>query len=315
MAAPSPGWPPAISTKEETPRPAPFAVPFGLRGARLEMRDVRLLQRRLEQRRKVAAVVSRADRGLVRHPLGRDQVASAQRQPVDPTDPGRGVDKAFEAVIRLGSAGAAIGPGRHGVGEQQSEAQSDLRDVVHARQAAREIGGRDEGAVRGQVGAHIGEHVDVEGEKPPALVERQLGFDDRVARLIVAQKPFRASREPMHRAAELFCRNQQRRVFGVPRGAHAKGAADIAAQHPNTVWRDAETLRQMLTQHDSALRGAMQQEAVAIAVIRGERAAQLNRRHDETLIDQPHSCDMRRRSENAVGLLALLLARCEAAPV
>ena len=53
----------------------------------------------------------------------------------------RFVYQPFEAIIRLRPPGAAIGSGRHGIGKQAADAQPDLRDVVHAGQAAGEIDG------------------------------------------------------------------------------------------------------------------------------------------------------------------------------
>ena len=58
------------------------------------------------------------------------------------------LDHAFEHVVRLRAAGAAIRRGRHRIGEHAARADVDERDVVHAGQAAREIDGLDVGADR-----------------------------------------------------------------------------------------------------------------------------------------------------------------------
>ncbi len=171
--------------------------------------------------------------------------------------------------------------------------QPDLRNVVHARQAAREIGGCDERAVRGLIGAHAGEHVDVEREKFAGLVERQGRLDNRVARLVVGKEALGAAGQPAHRPPDLFRGNEQRRVFGVAGGAHAKAAADIAAHDAHPLGRHAEALRDVLAQHEGALRGAGENVAIAGAVVAGQRAARLHRRHDDALVDEPHPRNVR----------------------
>src|SRR5579862_4927067 len=95
--------------KARNAEPAPLAGLLGLLGARREMRDIGAFQRALEQRRKIAAVVDRADRRPIGHAIERDQVAAAQFGPLDAAEPRRLVDQAFKTVIRLRPAGAAVG--------------------------------------------------------------------------------------------------------------------------------------------------------------------------------------------------------------
>src|SRR5581483_3622203 len=173
----------AAGDLEKTPdaEPAPLAAGLGLRPAGGKAGGVGPRQRIGDDRGELAAVEDGAERACIRKLRRGDQVAAAKLDRVD-ADLARGsVDQPLDAVIRLGPPGAAIGAGRHGVGEDAADAQPDLRDVVHARETAGEIRRRDEGAVRGQVGAHRGKGVDVDREELAVAVEREPSLDERVA--------------------------------------------------------------------------------------------------------------------------------------
>ena len=92
-------------------------APRSGRASLLEMAVVGDLQRAREDFGKIAAIVGRADRGLVRHVARRNEIAPADLGAVEPERPGRAVRQPFQHVAGLGPAGAAISVGRRGVGE------------------------------------------------------------------------------------------------------------------------------------------------------------------------------------------------------
>ena len=65
---------------------------FGRGPARGEAGNVGAGERGVEDRGEIAAVIGRADRGLVRHAARRDQVPSADLDAVDRSNPGRLID-------------------------------------------------------------------------------------------------------------------------------------------------------------------------------------------------------------------------------
>ena len=78
-----------------------------------------------------------------------DEVASPERHRVDAGLACGGLDQPLHDVVRFRPPRAAIGPGRHGVGEDAAHADGDLRDVVDGREAAPEIVGGDMDAQAG----------------------------------------------------------------------------------------------------------------------------------------------------------------------
>ena len=96
---------------------APFARRLRCCPARRETRDIGARERLVEHGREIAAVISGSDRSLVGDARGWDEVAAADRDAIDAGDARKLVDQPLKAVIRLGAPRAAVGPGRHRVGE------------------------------------------------------------------------------------------------------------------------------------------------------------------------------------------------------
>jgi len=57
---------------------------------------------------------------------------------------------------------------------------------------------------------------------------------------------------------------------------------------------------------EGALRGDLQHVAVGFGFVDGDAGARLHWRHDDALIDEPHTCDVGRAGEDAVELGAVL---------
>ncbi len=141
--------------------------------ARREAGIVGAFQRTLEHRGEIAAVVGVPERRDVGDFLRRDQVAPAQLGRVDAGLVGGGIDHAFEQIARFRTAGAAIGPGRHGVGEDATRVHLRQRNVVDRRQTAGDVQRDDEMADAGEIGAEIAEAVYPQRQEAAALVERK----------------------------------------------------------------------------------------------------------------------------------------------
>ena len=86
---------------------------------------------------KVAAVVGRTDRRLVRHRLRRDQVAPPDLRAIDAERLGRAIGEPLQHVTGLRPAGAAEGVGRRRVGEDASHFDEDRGRAVAAGEQAR----------------------------------------------------------------------------------------------------------------------------------------------------------------------------------
>ena len=108
----------------------------------------------------------RAALRLVRHHLGRDEIALAD---LDRTETGIAaalVDQALDEISRLGPPGAAIGVDRDGVGVDAAAERVHVRDVVERRSSMVIPPFGDARRVLREIGAHVGEEVDAHGEEP-----------------------------------------------------------------------------------------------------------------------------------------------------
>ena len=195
-------------------------------------------QRLVEDRRKVAAIIGGADGGFVRHGGLRNEIVPPQLRRIDPGHARRFLDDAFEHVVRFRPAGTAVGRRRNGIGEGATRADVHMRDVVHARQAAGKIKGRNIGADGADISAEIADVADAQRQKSPLVVEGKLGFRITVARLVVAEKGLRAARHPMNRPAELLGADHLRDVFRIRAGLEPERAADIVGEHAHALLRE-----------------------------------------------------------------------------
>jgi hypothetical protein len=107
------------------------------------------------------------------------------------------------SFLRFAEAGAAIGADRDGIAEITSDRDVDLRDSIHARQAAGEVVRVDADARGADIGALVAQVPHPQCEEFALLVKRELHFCDGVARLRVSDERFRTRRLPLHGAAEL----------------------------------------------------------------------------------------------------------------
>ncbi len=223
-----------------------------------------------------------------------DQVAAAQLHPVHARDPRGFVDQPFQQVVRLGLAGAAIGVDRHRVGERAADRHADGRDVVAAaHRVARRVGGAA-GAACGHAGPEIGDRLDVQRQEPARRIQPQSRMRDIVAAMRGGHEILTMARRPSHRPAQLARRPQHRDVFGEQRVLDAEAAADIRTGDLDLLQRDAEHRRRQIP--PDAMHALPAEQQVVHAGRRIEvanRAAVLERGHDDAVVDQIQVNDVR----------------------
>ena len=175
----------------------------------------------------------------------------------------------------------------------------DARHHLHALLHHGEIGG---------VGAEIAEIGAAHREKLALVIERELGFDDEIARLIVAQERFAALDDPFHRPAELFRRPGDQRKFRIDHAAGAEIAADVAHQDADLLRRHAEHGGEIVFQADGAAVAGINRKATGRGVECGERAARLHRHAGDALhpgLEPRHMRGARKRRIRRRGIAQL----------
>ena len=198
------------------------------------------LQRHLQGRLVIAAVVLQRDRRLVREGVGRDEIAAAQFGRVDAELVGGEIDDAFQQEGRLRPAGAAIGVDRHGMGEHRLGLDIDRRGRIGAGEQGPVEIGRDAGREGRQIGAHIGDRRHLEREELGVAVERQLDMGDVVAAMRVRHEAFRALGGPFDRPPDLAGGPGDDRLLGVMVDLRAEAAADIGGDDAQLRLRDVQ---------------------------------------------------------------------------
>ena len=282
-----------------------FAAPRRLAAALLEAVVVGKLQRLVEHRLEIAAVIGGADRGLVRHLRFFDQVAPPQLHRIDAGHARRLIDHALEHVACLRPPGAAIGRGRQRVGEDALGRYVDQLDVVHARQAAGEIPRRNIGADRAHIGAEIADVAHAQRQKFSLLVERELGLGVNVARLVVGQERFRPRRHPVNRPAEFLGADQNRDVFRIRSGLEPECAADVFGDDVHALRRQFHDADDVLAHRAGALRAGARRVGIGRRIVARGGAARLHRIGQHALINERHFGDVLRRGKSCVDRLGV----------
>ena len=140
------------------------------------------------------------------------------------------VHQALNQERRFGPAGAAIGVGRHAVGEDAFAHCVDCLDIVDAGHHHDREPGNDRAELV-EVRAHVGGDLDPEREDAAIRVERHLPGRDVVAAMRVGEEMLAPVRHPFHRPAELLDSLHDKRIFPVVETLRAEPAADIGRKH------------------------------------------------------------------------------------
>ena len=137
--------------------------PGGLLGAQLVVAGG--LERPAQRRGVVADVVHRADAGGVRLGERCHVVAPADLGRVDADLGGETIDHPLDGHRRFGTAGAAVGGRRHGVGDDRDSAEADVVEVVDARRHP--LGETRERRPDEREGTGVLDDVELVGRDPP----------------------------------------------------------------------------------------------------------------------------------------------------
>ena len=273
--------------------PAQLAALLRLALALFEALHVGDLDRVLEQRGEIAAVVLHAGRGLVGDLAWLDLVAPAQREAVDAHLLGGAVDQPLHVVVAFGTAGAAIGRDQHRIGEHHLGRDLDQRQLVDADRVLHDIQRRHQRRDRTEIRAGVAEAGEARGEEFALGVERELADEFMVAAVMVGHEALEAVGGPFHRPAEFLRGMDDRHVFGIDRCLHAERAADIAGQHMHLVGSHAEDIDELALHAERALAADVHRVAAGVLVERRDRGARLHRVDDEAAVDQPQPGDVR----------------------
>ena len=207
---------------------------------RLEPGVVGRLQRTVQRRGVVAAVVLQRHRRLVRERIVRNEVAPAQLDPIDAGVMRHRVHQPLQQERRLRPAGAAIRIHRHRVGEDRLHLAVNHRSLVHPRQQRRVQIGRHTGREGRQIGAHVGQRAHAQRQEMSVLVDRHLRGRDMVAAMRIRHETFVTFGGPLHRLAHLAGRPGDDRLLGVVIDLRPEPAAHVGRHHTQLVLRDVQ---------------------------------------------------------------------------
>src|SRR5690606_30712377 len=164
---------------------------------------------------------------------------------------------------RLGPACAAIGIEGTGVGVDADDFDIQRRYVVdtgrHGRTSVRDLR-----SILGNIGTHIGDEVDLEGEEAAFLVHRHLPDRNVVAPLRIGEKMLVAVARPLHRPAETLRSLHDQGVFAVDEYLGAEAAADVRRHDAQLLPSDPEYACQDLLHRMDALRSRGEHETALV---------------------------------------------------
>ena len=215
-----------------------------------------------------------------------DPVLLAQLHRVAAKLGGELIHDPLDGVCRLGPAGTAVGVGRR-LGREHTGAEEPVRRHLVDR---REHEGAEDRDTRGdelQVGAHVGEQLDLEPEQRAVLLRRDRDVLDLVAAVRRGLVVLAARLGPLDRPAELAGDDQREDLLGVDVELGAEAAAHVGGHDAQLVLGDARGEREHHAQHVGDLGGGVQGELVGRRDRRHDDGARLHRRRQQTLLAEP----------------------------
>ena len=254
-------------------------------------------------RGEVAGIVDLAGGGLVGHRLRRNEILAPDRVGRHPEFARGGIDQSLDHVGRFGTAGAAIGIDRHGIGEHRADPAMEGLDVVEPRQ---HVGAamRNVGAEGREIRAHVAHQVAIHRQKLAVGGERHPRRGDVVAALRVAHEMIGAIGGPFHGLAQLSRGDRDQRVFAIGKQLGAETAADIRADYPHLFDRDLQhVLAQDIAQPVAALAADRQRQMIAPGVVFADRRAGLHEIGDDARIDDRNFGNRMRLGKRRIGRL------------
>ena len=268
---------------------------------------VRLGEHAIEDARELARVVDIAKLGPVRKARRRNHVAFADRDRVDAHFAPRLFDQPLHEVVRFRPSGTTIRAGGHGVREHPPHVVIDDRDVIHGRLHFRPEHERDDRRRADRHRTEIGQHLHLQGEDFPVLVQRQAGSEQLVATALGREELLASFSTPPHRTAEPACCKTQHRVLRVQAGLHAEAAAHVADHDPEGLGLGLEHCGQGVARARRLLRLGIERPALLLEH-RG-RTARLECRGDQALVVEFDRGDVCRLGKRIGGRLHVAVSR------
>ncbi len=151
------------------------------------------------------------------------------------------------------------------------------------------------------MGAEIAEVRAADGEEAALGVERQLGFGDQIAGLIVAEQRFVPLDDPFHRPAEFARRPGHQRELGIDHAAGAEIAADVAHQHAHVLGWHAENGGEVVLEPHRAAIAGIDGVAPGLRIVSRKRGARLHRHAGDARDPGVEPGDMRGAGEGGCG--------------
>ena len=266
---------------------------------RVEAGPVGELERRVEGALVVAGVVREAERRPVREAVGRDHVAPAQLDRVDPELGSGEVDEPLDHERGFRAPGAAIRPRRHLRRADADHLDVGGRDLVAADEQHRCRLWSDRRR-RVEVGAEVADQAGAQREHAAVGVERELGVDVQAAPLVDGERALGPRLRPLHGPPERDRGERDRGRLGLRCALAAERAADVGDDDVELLGRAAQHLRQPVELAVRVLRGEPEREDVGGGVVRGEDDARLERRRDQPRRPDARPHDGVRPREGAV---------------
>ena len=258
------------------------------------------LERLVEDALEIAAVVGDAGGGCERHLRRLDEVALAERQPVDAHFVGGAVDQPLHVVVGFGPAGAAIRAEQRGIGQHALDVDAEQRRAIDAGEVLAGVQRQRARRDAGDVGAEVTVAAQAHREEFAVLVERKLGVDVLRTALTVGQEAGGAFVDPLHRTTEHFRGIQDAHVFGIVDVLHPERAADIGGEDAHLLVRQLHILGEVGAIARDALGRHLDRVVIGGLVVGRQTDARLHRHHGDAGVGDVEFRDMRRALEGGI---------------
>ena len=177
---------------------------------------------------------------MIREGVRRHEVALAQLHRIDAHLSCRHLDETFDDKGGLRPSRTTVGIDHCGVVEHRLYVAIDQRRGVLAGEQGRVEIAWNSGRMVGQIGAHIGDGIDLHGEELAVLVQRQLRRRDVVAAMGVGHEALAPLRRPLDRAADFAGGPDAGGVLGIGIDLRPEAAAHVRSNHAQLGLRYAE---------------------------------------------------------------------------